>query len=108
MSGSRTEGMLSGSSPGRGSVIRYWCSSAQAGTATPTISPMWRPHMPAQLTTVSQPTVPFSVTTSVMRRSVTVMPVTRTPCSMTAPCRRAPAASAWVRLAGSAVPSEGT
>ena len=36
------------------SVIRYWCSTAPAGTCTPAMRATSRAQMPAALTTISQ------------------------------------------------------
>jgi hypothetical protein len=74
---------------------------------TPIIRPISRPHIPAALTTVSQRTVPRSVTTAQTRFSLISKPVTRVFCSTLAPRFIAPLASAMVSPLGSAWPSEG-
>ncbi len=91
----------------RFSVTMYWCSTAAAGTRTPAILPTSRAQMPAALTRISQVILPWSVMTSVARRSLTVMPVTRTPSNILTPFMRAPFAKALHKLVGSTWPSVG-
>ena len=63
----------------RFSVIKYWCSTAPAGTDTPANFATSRAQIPAALTTISHAISPLSVRTLVMRRSFVPKPVTRMP-----------------------------
>jgi len=74
------------------SVIRYWCSTAPAGTWIPAILATSRAQMPAALTTISQSMEPLSVSTRVRRRPLLSKPVTSTPSTIFTPPARAPLA----------------
>ena len=74
------------------SVIRYWCSTAPAGTSTPAMRATSRAQMPAAMTTISQAMAPWSVSTRLMRRPSASKPVTRTFSTMRTPLERAPLA----------------
>ena len=69
--------------------------------------PISRAHSPAQFTTKSAAIAPLSVSTPVTRPPVWRMPVTFVFSKMRTPRWRAPLASAWVMLAGSAWPLAG-
>ena len=90
------------------SVTMYWCFTGCSGTSMPAIAPTCRAHWPAQLTTVSQRTVPAVVLTATMRRPSISKPVTRAPSWKTTPALRAPRASDCVMSAGEACPSVGS
>lgn len=89
------------------SVIMYWCSTETSGTLTPAMRPTSRAHWPAQLTTVSQRTVPSVVSTATTRAPSMRNPVTSTSSIIFAPCMRAPLASEAVMSEGLACPSVG-
>ena len=69
--------------------------------------PISRDHCPAQITSLSQATRPWSVTTACTRPPSTSMPVTVTPSTMVTPAARAPLASDMVMSEGEAWPSVG-
>ena len=93
-----------GSAAGR----RTWWWTDTSGKSRPLSRPISRAHSPPALTTlVACRRCPSAVSTAHPPDAVCVSAVTATPCLMTAPYRRAPAARACVSEYGSTWPSPG-
>ena len=102
--------MSAGSSePATARSAACWWSTGVDGIHAPTIAQTCGAHIPAAFTTISASMGPSVVRMRrTSRRSVSSMPVTRTPVRILTPAARAAPATAWVAVCGSRWPSPGS